>query len=175
MLWAGIAGEEIGYHTLFMYTWREREKVMDLFEMLSGNRVMYGCNTIGGVKWNISEQQVSSAVHVCEYLDRAVDKITKAVLKDSCIAERGAGVGALSKEDAIELGAVGPNARASGVPEDTRDMCKYAAYGDFDIKPQVAEGGDVIAQAIVRLGELKQSVWLLKEVVQRLTRGSHSN
>ncbi|MGZ4926260.1 MAG: hydrogenase large subunit, partial [Halobacteriota archaeon] len=171
MLWAGIAGEEIGYHTLFMYTWREREKVLDLFEALSGNRVMHGCNRIGGVKWNIAEEQAKSAVGVLTYLDTAADKITKAVLKDSSIAERGKGVGSLSKEDAIRLGAVGPNARASGVPEDTRVMCKYAAYGDFDLEPQTAKDGDVVAQALVRLAELKQSIWLTKELFANLPEG----
>jgi Ni,Fe-hydrogenase III large subunit len=171
MLWAGIAGHEVGYYTLFMYTWREREKVMDLFEMLSGNRIMHGGNTIGGVKWNVSEQQAKSALSVLSYLDTAADKITKAVLKDSNIAERGKGVGSLSKEDAVRLGAVGPNARASGVPEDTRVMCKYAAYGDFDLKPQTAKGGDVVAQALVRLAELKQSIWLTKELFANLPEG----
>jgi membrane-bound hydrogenase subunit alpha len=171
MLWAGIAGEEIGYHTLFMYTWREREKVLDLFESLSGNRVMHGCNRIGGVKWNITEEQATSAVGALTYLDTVADKITKAVLKDSNIAERCKGVGSLSKEDAIRLGAVGPNARASGVPEDTRVMCKYAAYGDFDLEPITAQGGDVVAQALVRLLELKQSIWLTKELFANLPDG----
>jgi Ni,Fe-hydrogenase III large subunit len=171
MLWAGIAGEEIGYHTLFMYTWREREKVLDLFEALSGNRVMHGCNRIGGVKWNISEEQARSAVGVLTYLDTAADKIAKAILKDGNIAERCKGVGSLSKEDAIRLGAVGPNARASGVPEDTRVMCKYAAYGDFDLEPQTATGGDVVAQVLVRLAELKQSIWLTKELFANLPDG----
>jgi NADH-quinone oxidoreductase subunit D len=171
MLWAGIAGHEVGYYTLFMYTWREREKVMDLFEMLSGNRIMHGCNRIGGVKWNISEEQAKSASGVLTYLDTAADKIKKAVLKDSNIAERGNGVGSLSKEDAIRLGAVGPNARASGVPEDTRVMCKYAAYGDFDLEPQTAKDGDVVAQALVRLAELKQSIWLTKELFANLPEG----
>ena len=171
MLWAGIAGEEIGYHTLFMYTWREREKVMDLFEALSGNRVMHGCNRIGGVKWNISEEQARSAVGALTYLDTAADKIAKAILKDGNIAERCKGVGSLSKEDAIRLGAVGPNARASGVPEDTRVMCKYAAYGDFDLEPQTAQDGDVVAQVLVRLAELKQSIWLTKELFANLPEG----
>jgi NADH-quinone oxidoreductase subunit D len=99
-----------------MYTWREREKVLDLFESLSGNRVMHGCNRIGGVKWNVAEEQVKSAVGALTYLDTVADKITKAVIKDSNIAERCKGVGSLSKEDAIRLGAVGPNARASGLP-----------------------------------------------------------
>jgi membrane-bound hydrogenase subunit alpha len=171
MLWAGIAGEEIGYHTLFMYTWREREKVMDLFESLSGNRIMHGCNSIGGVKWNISEEQAKSAVGALTYLDTVADKITKAVLKDSNIAERCKGVGRLSKEEAIRLGAVGPNARASGVPEDTRVMCKYAAYGDFDLEPLTAQGGDVVAQAVVRLSEIKQSIWLTKELFANLPDG----
>jgi NADH-quinone oxidoreductase subunit D len=171
MLWAGIAGEEIGYHTLFMYTWREREKVMDLFEALSGNRVMHGCNRIGGVKWNISEEQARSALGALTYLDTAADKITKAILKDGNIAERCKGVGSLSKEDAIRLGAVGPNARASGVPEDTRVMCKYAAYGDFDLEPQTAKDGDVVAQVLVRLAELKQSIWLTKELFANLPDG----
>jgi NADH-quinone oxidoreductase subunit D len=171
MLWAGIAGEEIGYHTLFMYTWREREKVLDLFEALSGNRVMHGCNRIGGVKWNITEEQAKSAVGALTYLDTVADKITKAVIKDSNIAERCKGVGSLSKEDAIRLGAVGPNARASGVPEDTRVMCKYAAYGDFDLEPLTAQGGDVVAQAVVRLSEIKQSIWLTKELFANLPDG----
>ena len=171
MLWAGIAGEEIGYHTLFMYTWREREKVMDLFEMLSGNRVMHGCNKIGGVKWNISDEQARSALGVLAYLDTAANKITKSVLKDSSIAERCKGIGCLSKEDAIRLGAVGPNARASGVAEDTRVMCKYAAYGDFDLEPQIAKDGDVVAQALVRLAELKQSIGLTKELIANLPDG----
>ena len=171
MLWAGIAGEEIGYHTLFMYTWREREKVLDLFEALSGNRVMHGCNRIGGVKWNISEEQARSALGALTYLDTAADKITKAILKDGNIVERCKGVGSLSKEDAIRLGAVGPNARASGVPEDTRVMCKYAAYGDFDLEPQIAKDGDVVAQVLVRLAELKQSIWLTKELFTNLPDG----
>ncbi|MEI7827153.1 MAG: nickel-dependent hydrogenase large subunit [Euryarchaeota archaeon] len=171
MLWAGIAGEEIGYHTLFMYTWREREKVLDLFEALSGNRVMHGCNRIGGVKWNISEEQARSALGALTYLDTAADKIAKAILKDGNIAERCKGVGSLSKEDAIRLGAVGPNARASGVPEDTRVMCKYAAYGDFDLEPQTAKDGDVVAQVLVRLAELKQSIWLTKELFANLPDG----
>jgi NADH-quinone oxidoreductase subunit D len=171
MLWAGIAGEEIGYHTLFMYTWREREKVLDLFEALSGNRVMHGCNRIGGVKWNISEEQARSALGALTYLDTAAHKIAKAILKDGNIAERCKGVGSLSKEDAIRLGAVGPNARASGVPEDTRVMCKYAAYGDFDLEPQIAKDGDVVAQVLVRLAELKQSVWLTKELFANLPDG----
>ena len=171
MLWAGIAGEEIGYHTLFMYTWREREKVLDLFEALSGNRVMHGCNRIGGVKWNISEEQARSALGALTYLDTAADKIAKAILKDGNIAERCKGVGSLSKEDAIRLGAVGPNARASGVPEDTRVMCKYAAYGDFDLEPQIAKDGDVVAQVLVRLAELKQSIWLTKELFTNLPDG----
>lgn len=180
LLWAGIAAEEIGYETLFMYAWRDREIVNELLELLTGNRVNYAMHRIGGVRRNIRESSIGVAREKLRKLAEANEKLKRIFLKDTRIAERGLGVAALSREDAIKLGAVGPNARSSNVDEDIRRDDPHAAYPyiDWDVitykrAREIAEcnEGDVISQVLVRLLEIDESIKIVEQALKDLPKG----
>ncbi|MDD5617945.1 MAG: nickel-dependent hydrogenase large subunit, partial [Candidatus Omnitrophica bacterium] len=133
-LWLGVAGHEIGFDTLLMYTWRDREVVMDLLAELTGNRVNYAINTIGGVRRDITDKQKKEVLAAVDKLEDRTKYYIEIATKEMTIIKRLKGVGVLSKEDALRLGAVGPTARASGVRRDTRKDDPYAAYGDISFE-----------------------------------------
>jgi Ni,Fe-hydrogenase III large subunit len=171
LLWAGVAGYEIGYDTLLMYTWRDREHVMDLLELLTGNRVNYAMHRIGGARRDIKGEKVNTAKAKLEILKGAVEKYKKIFLSDTRIAERAKGVGVLTKSDAIKLGAVGPNARASGVNEDIRRSDPHAAYDEVEFDVITYDTGDVVAEVVVRLLELEQSIRIIEQGLKNIPKG----
>ncbi|MBF0494809.1 MAG: nickel-dependent hydrogenase large subunit [Candidatus Omnitrophica bacterium] len=120
LLWLGVAGHEIGFDTLLMYSWRDREVVMDLLALITGNRVHYGMNTIGGVRRDITDSQKKAVLKGIDKLEERTKYYIKLALEESTIIKRLSGVGVLSKEEATKLGAVGPTARASEVDRDIR-------------------------------------------------------
>jgi NADH-quinone oxidoreductase subunit D len=122
LLWLGIAGHEIGFMTLFMYAWRDREVVMDILEMLTGNRVNYGMNTIGGVRRDITPEQAEEVLKALDKLEERTKYYADLALGEKTIELRLAGVGKLSKEDGLRLDATGP-----GAPR--RRRCKRCAQG----------------------------------------------
>ena len=134
LLWLGVAAHEIGFDTLLMYTWRDREIVMDLLATITGNRVNYGMNTIGGVRRDITAEQKKEVLAGLKKLEERTKYYIDVATKETTIIKRLSGVGVLSKNDALKLGAVGPTARASGVDRDTRRDDPYAAYGELDFK-----------------------------------------
>jgi NADH-quinone oxidoreductase subunit D len=171
MLWFGLAGHLIGYDTLFMYTWKQREIVMDLLEMISGNRVNYAINTIGGVRRDITPEMPPKILKGMETIKDAVKKIIKAVEEDPTVKSRLKGIGILPKEEALEQCAVGPTARASGVNIDVRRDDPYAAYNEipFDVITQTE--GDAYAKAVVRLLEILESTKIVKCALDALPQG----
>ena len=112
LLWAGIAFHIIGHDSMFMHTWDVRELIMDMLEELSGNRVNYGMVTIGGARRDISDEMRRDFLAKLNKVGPIVDRIVDISLNDKTIAMRTKGVGVMSTEDAIRLGAVGPHARA---------------------------------------------------------------
>ena len=115
LLWLGVAGHEVGFDTLLMYTWRDREVVMDLLAALTGNRVNYGMNTIGGVRRDISRRAEAADPQGRRRPGRADQVLHQVATQETTLIKRLSGVGMLSHDDAIRLGAVGPTGRASGV------------------------------------------------------------
>ncbi len=103
LLWLGVAGHEIGFDTLLMYTWRDREVVMDLLALLTGNRVNYGMNTIGGVRRDITAEQVSQIRAGMDTLEERTKYYAQVATEEITIIKRLSGVGVLSHEDAIHL------------------------------------------------------------------------
>src|SRR5512136_614557 len=120
LLWLGVAGHEAGFDSFFMYTWRDREVVMDLLEMISGNRVHYAMNTIGGVRRDLDAGQIQKCLDGIKILRERSAFYFKIGANEPTFVGRLAGVGYLSKEKAIDLCAVGPMARASDLPQDVR-------------------------------------------------------
>jgi NADH-quinone oxidoreductase subunit D len=171
LLWLGVAGHEIGFDTLLMYTWRDREAVMDLLAALTGNRVNYGLNTVGGVRRDVSPEQIPEILKVVDALEERTKYYIDLALTEETLAKRLSGVGRLSREDAVRLGALGPTARASGVDRDTRRDDPYAAYDEVTFQVVTDERCDVFGRAVVRLGELMQSYSIVRQLVKNLPEG----
>jgi len=170
LLWAGVASELVGFETAFMQVFRFREKVMDLLEFISGNRVNYGMNCIGGVNRDITDTDHLAAA-VREIHDTVNRVLIPFFTKDPSIAARCRDVGVLSRADAIGYGAVGPVARASGVDTDLRRDCPYLAYDEVEFAVPVQTHGDVLARVVVRALEIVESCKILEQALTRMPAG----
>ena len=177
ILWAGVAAHELGFDSLLHYTWKLREKVMDTIEYLCGNRVTKGIMMVGGVRRDISKEQIPKIKELLEFYKKGFDKLGEVFLKDPSIKARTQGIGILTKKNALELCVVGPTARASGVKKDVRQDFPYAAYADLKVKaitPDVLTGevnGDVYDRIIVRLLEVKQSIEIIEKCLKDMPEG----
>ena len=172
LLWLGVAGHEIGFDTLLMYAWRDREQVMDLFALITGNRVNYGMNAIGGVRRDITSEQVPQIMKAIDSLEEETKRYIELARQELTLVKRLSGVGVLTKADVLALGAVGPTARASGVDRDVRRDDPYAAYGELSVRVVTDDHCDVYGRTLVRLGELMESYRLVRAAVENLPEGS---
>ena len=171
LLWLGVAAHEAGFDTLFMYSWRDRETVMDILETLSGNRVHYSANILGGVKFDIDDQKRDFILKGLDFLEERTNHYMNVVTTDETFLGRTRDVGTMTKEQAIALGAVGPTARASGVTIDIRDSAPYAAYKTFPINVITDETGDLLARFVVRIKELLECYRLIREILDHMPGG----
>jgi NADH-quinone oxidoreductase subunit D len=170
-LWLGVAGHEIGFDTLLMYTWRDREAIMDVLALLTGNRVNYGINCIGGVRRDIDEAQVKEVLKAIDILEERTKYYIEIATEETTIIKRLSGVGVLTKEQALWLGAVGPTARASGVQRDVRKDDPYAAYAELDFDVITDNNCDVYGRTVVRLKELMQSYRIIRQALKNMPQG----
>jgi len=171
LLWVGLAGHFLGYNTVFMWAWRYREPVCDLFEKICGNRQHYAMMKPGGVRRDIPESMYDEIVKVMDDLVPAFDLFKGAVLDDPVLHARLKGVGVLTPKDIHDYCALGPTARASGVAKDVRRDHPYAAYGKVDWNVITHPAGDVFAKAVVRVLECYESAKIIKQCVQKMPRG----
>jgi len=171
LLWLGVAGHEAGFDSFFMYTWRDREIVMDLLEIISGNRVHYAINTIGGVRRDIDEAQRKKILDSLDTLRKRTDYYLMIGANEPSFVARLSRVGYLSKEDAIALCAVGPTARASGVAQDVRKDDPYAVYGEIPFEVCTSDLCDVLGRTIVRIHEVLQAYNIIEFLMKNLPEG----
>ncbi|MFP4620974.1 MAG: nickel-dependent hydrogenase large subunit [Bacteroidales bacterium] len=167
-LWVGLAGHFLGYNTVFMWAWKYREPILDMLEIISGNRNSYAMFKIGGVRRDINQTQIGQLRKTMNEIKKKNDLLTGAVMDDPVIHARTKGVGVLTKEDVMDYAAVGPTARASGWEIDVRRDDPYAAYDMVDWKVITAEEGDVFAKAKVRLLENYESIKIIEQCLDRL-------
>ncbi len=168
LLWVGLAGHFLGYNTVFMWAWKYREPVLDLFEMITGNRNSYAMFKVGGVRRDIENKKIPAIQKVMDEVKKKTDLITGAVMDDPVIHARTKGVGVLTKKDIVDFAAVGPTARASGIAVDVRKDDPYAAYPLVNWKVITAEEGDVFAKAKVRLLEMYESISIIEQCMEGL-------
>lgn len=174
LLWLGVAAHEGGFDTLFMYSWRDREIVMDLLESLSGNRVNYSVNILGGVKFDVTDEQREAILRGIDFLEERTHHYLNVVTNDRTFLGRTRGVGVMTLEQANLFGAVGPTARASGVTRDIRVDAPYEAYASFQVRIVTDQAGDLMARFIVRTKELFETYRLIREIVNHLPEGELS-
>ncbi|MBP7176685.1 MAG: nickel-dependent hydrogenase large subunit [Thermoclostridium sp.] len=172
LLWLGVAAHEIGFDTLFMYTWRDREKVLDSLAEVTGNRVNYGINIIGGVRRDLDEAMLQDISKMTDALQTQIQYYLELALTETTLAARLAGIGRLSPEDAMKFGAVGPVARAAGIGYDIRIAEPYAAYADIPIKLITDNHADVFGRTVVRINEMLESLNIIRFCISNLPDGS---
>jgi Ni,Fe-hydrogenase III large subunit len=170
VLWAGIAAKLMGFKTMFMTCFELREKVMDVLQAISGNRVNYSMNRIGGVNRDIDDP--AALLIMIDVLEKEmVRKVIPIFTTSSTARSRCADIGVLTNAKAISLGVVGPVARASGVAQDLRRAAPYAAYAEMDFQVPVESAGDVRARLMVRALEIMESCNILRQALTKLPAG----
>jgi NADH-quinone oxidoreductase subunit D len=171
LLWLGVVAHEAGFDTLFMYSWRDRETVMNLLEQVTGNRVNYSANVLGGVKCDIGSEQAKAIKEGINFLESRIRHYLEVVTTDTMFLNRTRGVGTISFEEAERFGLLGPTARASGLVRDVRVEAPYGAYSRFPISAVTETNGDLEARCVVRLKELLVSCFAIRTIVDNLPEG----
>jgi membrane-bound hydrogenase subunit alpha len=169
LLWLGLAGHFIGYDTLWMWAWKYREPVLQMFEIISGNRNHYGIMRVGGVAKDVIPGKVKILNSILDDIEKKIEMISKAANDDPVLKSRLKGVGVLTKKDAVEYCAVGPTARASGIKIDVRKDEPKDAYDLVDFEVITGQNGDVLDKTVVRLLEIIESVKICRQCLDYLS------
>jgi NADH-quinone oxidoreductase subunit D len=154
LLWLGVAGHEIGFESLFMYVWRDREVIQDILEMVSGNRGHYAMTMLGGVRYDITPEMVTKIREGLAFLRQRAEYYADIATSEQTFLDRASGVGVVSGETCVQLGAVGPVLRASGVAFDVRRTFPYLQYDKVEFPVRTSELCDVLGRTLVRVQEV---------------------
>jgi ech hydrogenase subunit E len=173
LLWLGLTADGFGFESLFMHCWRVRETVLDIFEKTTGGRVIFSVCKVGGVRKDIDNKTLREMVNTLRKLEKEIKDLTDVFLEDRSVKSRLCGVGTLSMQDAIDLCAVGPMARASGVAQDMRSN-GHGKYLELGFEPIVETDGDCYARCKVRIREVFQSIDLIEKAVDQMPDGEIS-
>jgi NADH-quinone oxidoreductase subunit D len=171
LVWLGTHAMDIGALTVFLYCFREREEVLKMFEMISGQRMMTSYFRVGGVAL---EPPLGFFERVREFAGRfpgKVDEYENLLTGNPIFMMRTKGVAKITAEDAIALGASGPTLRGSGVDIDLRRDMPYSGYENFKFKVPVAQEGDVFARYMCRVRELRESIEIVKQALDGMPEG----
>ncbi len=179
-LWLGtwcldMGGALGGGATVFLYCFREREMVLDLFEALTGARLLYGFHQVGGTRYDLPEGWAQRCRDTVALIDRRLDEYEDMLESNTPFQIRSQGVGVVSRELAQEVGIAGPLLRGSGVDFDIRRDDPYSSYGDFDFKIPVETAGDCYARYRVRMQEFRESIKIVRQVLDGLSEGPISS
>lgn len=170
LLWLGLMADAFGFESLFMHSWRLREKVLDIIEETTGGRVIFGSAKVGGVRKDIDPDNLKRILGLLQDYAKEIKEITDVFLNDNSVKYRLVDVGVLSKQDANILGAVGPMLRASGIAKDMRKL-GYAAFKNIDFEPIIHNNGDSYSRCVVRIKEIFQSIDIIRQAVQKISAG----
>jgi len=170
LLWLGLMADAFGFESLFMQSWRIREKFLDIIEETTGGRVIFGTAKVGGVRKDVSRDKMSEILRKIADYEKDMHDLANVFLNDGTVRNRLCGVGVITKDEAYKLGAVGPTLRASGVCSDTRKI-GYASYSELSFEPITEKDGDSYSRCKVRIRELFQSAELIREAAGKLAEG----
>lgn len=173
VLWLGLLSDALGFESLFMQCFRIREKVLNIFEMTTGGRVIFSVCKVGGVRKDINLEKQKVILNILKEVEKELKEIEVVFFDDLSVKKRLVGVGVLSKEEAYELGCVGPMARASGIDYDARNL-GYSAYKDIEFKTIIDNKGDSYSRCVVRFKEIFESINIIRQVIDRMPDGEIS-
>jgi len=183
LLTIGAAGLDLGAFTAFLYGFNERERIYDIFEFMSGQRYHNSWTRVGGLNMDLPDEQVFKTMvkaFINDQMPKAADDVDKLLTKNRIFVDRTKGIGTMTREEAIAWSLTGPMARASGVRRDIRKDEPYLCYADnwdgqgdaaVDFKVPVMNTGDVYARYLVRLEEIKQSLHIVRQLIDNIPGG----
>jgi NADH-quinone oxidoreductase subunit D len=172
LVWLGTHSMDIGALTVFLYTFREREEILRIFEGLSGQRMMTSYIRIGGLAVEPPLDFLGRVREFIRIFPEKIDEYENLLTGNPIFQNRLKGVGLLSAADAIALGVTGPPMRASGVDFDLRRDMPYSGYEKFQFKVPVSNGGDCWARYEVRIAEMRESVKIIQQVLDGMPEGA---
>jgi NADH-quinone oxidoreductase subunit D len=175
MLWYGGQSGSAGLYTLGQWSVGDRNYILDLFEDLTGGRVYHMFIWPGGVRRDLPKGFKDKALRTMDYLEKRIVQYNKLLFDNVIFQKRAQGVGIIPKDKAIEWGVVGPPLRGCGIKSDVRIDEPYEVYDKLDFVVPTYEGGDVWARALVRREEVKQSISIIRQVLEKMPEGEYYN
>jgi NADH-quinone oxidoreductase subunit D len=168
LVWLGTSALELGAISLFWYCFDDRDAILDLSELAGGTRMHTRFVQVGGLAEDLPPGFTAEARKFCDAMPKSVDEYEAILDRNAIWLERTKGVGLLSAEDALALGQSGPIIRASGVNWDLRKAMPYLAYDEVEFDVPVYESGDVYDRYKVHMDEMRQSVRIVRQCLDRL-------
>ena len=172
LLWLGSFLLDLGATSPLFYVFREREEIVTLFEELTGQRMVYNFYTFGGVKKDFPDGWIAKALDLCRKMPALFDEYEAIITKNPIFLERTKGIGVMTPELGTDYGITGPNIRASGIDLDLRKSSPYSVYGELDVKPCIAQSGDSYDRYIVRIAEMRESIKLIEQALEKIPGGT---
>jgi NADH-quinone oxidoreductase subunit D len=173
LVWVGSHAMDLGAQSMLMYGFREREKLLDLFELCSGQRMMTSYFRIGGLAQDIPEGFEAKVREIVETFPDRFGDYERLLTRNRIWLNRTVGVGKISAEDAIDLSVSGPILRASGIKWDIRKSNPYSGYEKFDFEVPTGKNGDVYDRYLVRVEEMRQSIRIVKQALDGIPPGDY--
>ena len=167
----GTMALEIGAQSVFLYCFREREKILDLYEMVSGARMMSSYFRVGGLMADLPEGFDHAVQQILREFPHRFDEYEDLLTRNPLWLQRLQGIGIIKAEDAIDWGLSGPNLRACGVPWDLRESHPYSGYEQFDFTIALGQAGDSYDRYVVRVFEMRQSLKIAEQALKEMPGG----
>jgi NADH-quinone oxidoreductase subunit D len=171
MMFVGSLAIDLAATTGLLYCLRDRERIMDMFEMTSGQRLLAAYMRVGGVNDDLPDEFFPAVQGFIDDVPKMLDEYNGLITGNEILQARCSGIGILTSENAIAYGVTGPNLRASGIDYDLRKIDPHGIYDRFDFKVPVSEKGDCLARLLVRLEEIEQSAWIIRQALKQMPNG----
>jgi NADH-quinone oxidoreductase subunit D len=172
LVWLGTAALDLAAMSVFLYCFRERELILDIFELVSGQRMMTTYFRPGGVWRDVPVEFEAAVRNFIKIFPKRIDEYEALLTNNPLFLDRVAVIGKLSAQDALSYGVTGPNLRASGVDWDLRKVRPYMGYEQYDFKVPTETRGDVFARYLVRVQEMRESLKIVEQALNKLPLGS---
>jgi NADH-quinone oxidoreductase subunit D len=171
LLWLGTSALELNMSSVFMYCFAEREKILDIFEEMSGARMFPSCWRIGGLSRDLNDESIASIRHFLKKFPRMWKDLDRLLTNNYVWCERLQGIGIIDKELCKQYMCTGPVIRGAGIPYDIRKAYSYSGYENYQFEVPVKSEGDCYARYLVRMEEMKQSAAIVEQGLTRLKPG----
>ncbi|MBX2859711.1 MAG: NADH-quinone oxidoreductase subunit D [Vampirovibrio sp.] len=171
LLWFGTFLLDLGATSPFFYAFRDREEIFKIFEDITGARMMYNYYRFGGLNNDITPGWLDKVRYFCDWFPDRLDEYEAIVNKNPIVMDRTIGLGLIDRELCMKYGVTGPNIRAAGVPMDLRKTNPYCCYDEIEFDVPVGERGDVYDRYIVRMKEMRESLRIIRQAIDKIPGG----